>query len=129
LKLCFDIRFRDKRLKTAQEAAEAMRDIAYKMQVPELLVTSYRCLGLLFKEKKDYSTGIHCFKMILLYAWVFKNKKWELESNEHLAIMYYYQGFLDKSSFYCERTASGIFEGDHSSQKKIGLMLYKRMQK
>jgi len=74
----------------AQQAGEALRDIAYKLQEPELLVASYRCLGLLFKEKKDYNNGIVCFKMILMYAWVFKNKKWELESNDHLAILYFY---------------------------------------
>jgi tetratricopeptide (TPR) repeat protein len=106
-----------------------MRDIGYEVGNHRMIVQAYRSLGAIYKERAQYEVSIVCFKKILVYAWVKKEKEMEIEAMRNLAFLYFYQGDLKEAQIYLERAMRGIFEADHSHAKRIAILTHQRQQK
>lgn len=121
LKIYGDISFHLRKNKQALVAFEFMRDIGYEAQDEKMIAQAYRCLGFIYKELGQYDLSLVCFKKILALSWVHKEKDMELESIKNLAFLYYYKGLVDESRIFMDRAMRGVFEADHSHQKKIAI--------
>ena len=66
------------RVKKAIDAFELLRDLAYELSDHKLILESYKLLGQMLQRDKRYEHAIICFKNMMVCAWYYNEKQWEI---------------------------------------------------
>ncbi|CAI2383766.1 unnamed protein product [Moneuplotes crassus] len=109
---------------TALFAYGRLRSAAEGIMDYNLLYKSFIKRAIIYIKLKEYKYSLRMFKLILKYAWMEKNLKWEFEAYKGMAISYYYQGLLHKSYFYYNRYIKGKKEPVDSNLRIYSLKRY-----
>ena len=66
------------KIKKAIEAFEVLRDIAFELGNHKLIMESYKLYGQMLQRDKRYDHAAVCFKNMMVCAWYYNEKQWEI---------------------------------------------------
>ena len=97
-----------------------------RIQFEHKMIT-YKQLGYIYRNLKDYQKAVSCFRKYLQLAWFNEDLGAELEAYENLSIDYFYIGLMEKAVFYDKKFQEGIFEKPDSDVRKMAVGMIKNM--
>jgi len=82
---------------------------------------AYKYLGICFHRVENYRQAIFYNIKMLQAAWLCNSKRYELLAYDNIGIEHYYQGDIEKATFYHEKMMAGHVEPANSKLRQLGI--------